>query len=93
MENPIKFEAGDVDGGITILDGGEKARVVLDSRGIFKGHALPSAIPVPASSLDQASARALQTMPAARVEEVPRGPAGGGQGQGGPGAQGFQVGG
>lgn len=90
MENPLKFEPGDVDGGITILEGGEKARVVLDARGIFKGHALPSATAVPASSLDAASARALTTMPAARVEEIPRGPAGGGQGQGGPG---FQVGG
>jgi hypothetical protein len=92
MDNPIKFEPGDVDGGITVLEGGEKARVVLDYRGIFKGHAIPSATAVPASSLDQASQRALNTMPAARVEEIPRGPAGGGQGQGQPGP-GFQVGG
>lgn len=79
--------ADDMDGGFTMADG-QKMRIVLDGRGVFKA-LIPAGSSLPApSSLDEASARAAASMPIAKTGGA------GGQGEdqggqaGGPGAAG-----
>lgn len=81
--------ADDMDGGFTIVDG-QKMRIILDGRGVFKAH-VPAggALPEP-SSLDAASERARNQIPLSKtlggdqgegqggaLGEIPSGPAGG----------------
>lgn len=97
----IEAADDDMDGGFTIGEGGQKMRIILDGRGVFKAH-VPAGKSLPArgSSMDEASARALTTTPADRSITIPGGQAGAGagaqggdQGAGGQAAGGFKVGG
>lgn len=87
--------ADDMDGGFTVADG-QKMRIILDGRGVFKA-LVPAGSSLPApSSLDEASERARAQMPLAKTGGA--GAQGGAQGEdlgglpggpaGGPGAAG-----
>lgn len=81
--------ADDMDGGFTVADG-QKMRIILDGRGVYKTM-IPagSSLPEP-SSMDEASERARTSIPAARTgaqggQGGQGGALGGGQGEGGEG--------
>lgn len=70
--------ADDMDGGFTYVDG-QKMRIILDGRGVFKAH-VPAggALPEP-SSLDEASERARAQIPLSKT--LGAGGQGGAQGE------------
>lgn len=73
--------ADDMDGGFTVADG-QKMRIILDGRGVFKTM-IPAGASLPApSSLDEASARAAASMPAAKTGGAAAGAGGQGGAQG-----------
>lgn len=82
--------ADDMDGGFTYADG-QKMRIVLDARGVFKA-LIPAGSSLPApSSLDEASARAAASLPIAKTGGA--GAQGGAQGEDLGGQAGGQAGG
>jgi hypothetical protein len=86
----VEIEATDLDGGFTVVDG-QKMRIILDSRGLFKG-TVPAGTSMPEpSSLDEASTRARTQVPVAKTLDKPAGEKGTPPEGGGPQGGAFRV--